>query len=129
MRRFAALQTCLGLLTAFVVAPFQHVHPEHGPGSDHDHAGLIHSHFYSVPVSHGNHSGRQFDDIDDDHRAVWSIDTYTVVMTVGIPPFIPSPASAALFAPSPSGQPVAIVEERGHDPPPIAHSIPRGPPA
>jgi hypothetical protein len=129
MRRFAALQTCLGLLTAFALAPFQHVHTGDGHGDDHDHAGLIHAHFYNLAAPHTNHPGRQFDDVDDDHRAAWQVDTFTVVMTVGVPPFIPSRAPAALFAPSPVAQPLTIIEERGHDPPPVSPSVPRGPPA
>src|SRR5215469_17764387 len=99
MRRLAALQTCLGLVTAFVLAPFQHVHTGGGPGADHDHAGVVHTHFYGVPGPQTQHTGRQFDDIDDDHRAVWSVDTFTVVMTVGIPPFIPIRYPAQLAAP------------------------------
>jgi hypothetical protein len=128
MRRFAALQTCLGLLAAFVVAPFQHVHTGDGPGADHDHAGLIHAHFYSLAAPSTHPTGRQFDD-DDDHRAVWLVDTFTLVMTAGIPPFVPSRAESLIFAPSPAAKPVAIVEERGHDPPVVARSSPRGPPA
>jgi hypothetical protein len=124
MRRFAALQTCVGLLTAFLLAPFQHVHT----GDGHDHAGLIHAHFYNIAAPLTKHTGRQFDDLDD-HRAVWQVDTFTLVMTAGIPPFIPSRAQASLFVPSPAFEPVAIVEECGHDPPSAGQPVPRAPPA
>jgi hypothetical protein len=119
----------LGLLTAFVLAPFQHVHTGDGPGADHDHAGLVHAHFYSLAAPQTKHEGRQFDDIDDDHGAVWSVDTLTLVMTSGIPPFIPSYAAALPFVPSPDFEPAAVVEECGHDPPPAHQLVPRAPPA
>jgi hypothetical protein len=125
--RFAALPTCVGLLTAFFFAPFQHIHTGYGSGADHDHAGLIHAHFYSIPAAPTKHPGRQFDD-DDDH-AVRLVNTFTLVMTAGIPPFMPSRAPAQLFAPSPALHPVAVIEERGHDPPSSGPLVPRAPPA
>jgi hypothetical protein len=124
--RFAALSTCVGLLTAFFFAPFQHIHTGYGPGADHHHAGLIHAHFYSIPAAPTKHQGRQFD--DDDH-AIRLVNTFTLVMTAGVPPFIPSRAPALLFAPSPALHPVAVVEERGHDPPSSGPLVPRAPPA
>ncbi|MBV9503669.1 MAG: hypothetical protein JO323_01550 [Acidobacteriia bacterium] len=125
MRRFAALQTCLGLLTAFALAPFQHVHTGDG---DHDHAGLVHAHFYGGPIPQTGHGGRHFDD-DDDHRAVWQVDAFTLVLTAGIAPFVPSRAPAILPIPSPTFEPVAVVEECGHDPPCADQIVPRAPPA
>src|SRR5579875_1168604 len=129
MRRFAALPTCVGLLTAFFFAPFEHVHTGHGAGADHDHAGLIHAHFYSIAAPLKRHKGPQFDDDDDDHGAVWSVNTFTLAIAPGIPLFLPTPASALLFAPSPAFEPVAVVEERGHDPPSAGPLVPRAPPA
>lgn len=128
MRRFAALPTCVALLTAFVLAPFQHIHTGYGHGADHDHAGLVHAHFYSIPAAPAKHTGRQFDD-DDDHGAIRLVNTFTLVVTAGVPPFIPSRAEALLFAPSPVFEPVAVVEERGHDPPSASPLVPRAPPA
>jgi hypothetical protein len=127
MLRFAALPTCVGLLTGFFLAPFQHVHSGHGPG-DLDHVVVMHAHFYAIPARQTKHTGRQVDD-DDDHEAVWAVNTFTLVMTAGIPPFILSRASALFFVPSPVVQPVALVEERGHDPPSFGQLVPRAPPA
>lgn len=131
MRCFAALQTCLALLLAFFVAPFQHVHT--GPDSDHGHAGLIHAHFYNV---HSNsvsgfveeHQGRQLVD-SDDHATARALDTFTLVLTTGLSPFIPSLGGVFPFVLSDTFQPVEVVEERGHDPPCLDRSIPRAPPA
>ncbi len=126
MRRLAALPAWVGLLTAFVMAPFQHVHT--GTGADHGHTGLIHAHFYNIAAPRTQHTGHQFDD-DDDHQAIWAVDTFTLVLTAGITPFIPSRGPALLFIPSPILRPVVMVEECGHDPPSADPLIPRAPPA
>ena len=130
MRLLTAIPTCVVLLQAFLLAPFQHVHTG---GADHDHAGFIHAHFNthveSLPASRTKHRGAELDDTDDDHAAVWSVDTFTLVVTAGFSPFIPSLEKVLLFVPSDSFQPVEIVEQRGHDPPCIDRSIPRAPPA
>jgi hypothetical protein len=133
MRCFAALQTSLGLLLAFFLAPFQHVHTGHGAGADHDHSGLIHAHFYthfdSVRAPRAERRGQEIDDADDDHATVKSLDTFTLVLTTGFAPFVPSLGEILLFVPSSTFQPVQLVEERGHDPPCVDRSIPRAPPA
>jgi hypothetical protein len=133
MRRFAAVQTCLTLLLAFLLAPFQHVHTGRGSGPEHDHAGLIHAHFYmhfeSVPASGAERHSQEIDDADDDHAAAWSLDTFTLVLTAGLSPFVLPQEPAPDFVPSETFQPVALVEERGHSPPPLDRSIPRAPPS
>ena len=133
MRCFAALQTCVALLLAFLLAPFQHVHTGHGSGPEHEHSGLIHAHFYthfnSVPASRAAHHGQEIDDTDDDHAAAWSLDTFTLVLTAGLSPFVLPQGSTVSFVPSETFQPVALVEERGHDPPSRDRSIPRAPPS
>jgi len=129
MRRIAALQTSLALLLAFVLAPFEHVHPGTQSGTDHDHSGTIHAHFYSVHRSGDERRGSQFVDSDDDHAAAWSLDTFTLVLTAGLAPFVPSRAVVVLFVPSATLEPVELVEQRGHDPPCVDRSIPRAPPS
>src|SRR6202040_1990940 len=42
MRCIAAVQTCVALLLAFLLAPFQHVHAAQASGTDHDHSAIIH---------------------------------------------------------------------------------------
>jgi hypothetical protein len=138
MRCLAALHTCLALLLAFVVAPFEHVHTG---GSDHDHDGLIHAHFYNVghPAEAqiaGHHAlaeeysgAKILDADDDDHAKAWSLDTFTLVLTAGLSPFIPLRGAILPFVLSETFEPVLIVEECGHDPPPAGPSIPRAPPS
>lgn len=132
MRCISALQTCLALLLAFFLAPFEHVHAGQQPGTDHDHAGTIHAHFYSVygtRGSAGEQRGPQLVDPDDDHAAAWSLDTFTLVLTAGLAPFVPSRGPVLLFVPSETFAPVEVVEECGHDPPCVDRSIPRAPPS
>ena len=128
MRCFAGLQTCFTLLLAFLLAPFQHVHTGTGAG-DHDHSELIHAHFHSFPASRGDHHGQELQDSDDDHAAAWSLDTFTLELTAGLAPFVPSRGLVLRFVPSVTFEPVEVVEECGHDPPCIDRSIPRAPPS
>jgi hypothetical protein len=126
MRFVTALQTCLALLLAFFVSPFQHVHP----GSDHDHSGTMHAHFYRIALASAQHQGLWLEDADDDdHDAVWSVDAFTLVPTAALTLFVPAHTAAECFLrPMPVAW-VDCVEERGHDPPQIDRSIPRAPPS
>ena len=119
MRRAAALETCLALLLALFSAPFQHVHAH----------GLVHSHFYPVAPTRAQHSGSLSIGSDDDHAEAVPLDTFTLVLTTGLAPFIPSLGPVLLFVPSESFQPVEVVEECGHDPPSFGRLIPRAPPS
>jgi len=126
MRFVTALQTCLALLLAFFVSPFQHVHP----GSDHDHSATMHSHFYRLTPTPAQHQGLWLEDADDDdHAAVWSVDSFTLVPASAQHFVVPALAADECFV---QPMPVAwvdVVEERGHDPPQIDRSIPRAPPS
>lgn len=131
-RYLTALQACLALLLALFAAPFQHVHTGHSSGSDHDHSGLLHSHFYhfyDAGRSGDGQGGLQFDDDDDDgHAAARSLDTFMLVLTGGFALFLPTRGPVLLFAPAGIFQPAEVVEECGHDPPLADRSIPRAPP-
>jgi hypothetical protein len=118
MRCAVALSTCLSLVPAFLLAPFQHVH-------EHEHSTTVHAHFYTARPS----TAPGITDDDDDHDIAQSVDTFTLVLTAGFAPFVPSVGPALLFVPSKTFEPVAVVEERGHDPPCIACRIPRAPPS
>jgi hypothetical protein len=129
MRCIVALQTCLALLLAFLLAPFQHVHAAQGSGTDHDHSTIIHAHFYETLPARVERDGPQVDDFDDDHATARSLDTFTLVITASLSPFVPSLGLALLFVPSETFHPVEVVEQRGHDPPCLDRSIPRAPPS
>jgi hypothetical protein len=124
MRRTVAVETGLALLLAFFFAPFQHVHA--------DHSGVVHSHFLNPHGPHaGSHSGGGIeieDDDDDDHAHASSIDTFTIVLPDGLRLSVPAQAPIAQDTLLESFVPVAVVEQRTHDPPPIDRSTPRAPP-
>jgi hypothetical protein len=129
MRSLFALQTSFSMLLAFVLAPFAHIHT--GTGPDHEHSGLIHSHFYPLHVpSHriAAGDGRTVIDDDDDHATVQPVDTFTLVLTAGFAPFVPARAIANPYEPSEISRPVEFIEERGNGPPSRSPSIPRAPP-
>ena len=127
IRCLTTIETCLALLMAFVVAPFQHVHP----GSDHDHGATIHAHFYRIGPRSDCRAGLQLQntDDDDDHDAVWSVDSFTLVLPPALAPFIPARALMQLFRPVVPVAWVDVVEECGHDPPETPGLIPRAPPS
>jgi hypothetical protein len=122
MRRVAALQTCLSLVLALCLAPFQHVH------EDHDHGVLVHAHPYAQARVHEDSRSAQMDDVDDHARAK-SLDTFTLAFAPSTAPFVmprgPVLEPVSLTAP----QPVEIVEACAHDPPDADLTISRGPPA
>src|ERR1700738_2546205 len=96
MRCTIALQTGLALVLAFFVSPFQHVHP----GSDHDHSATMHAHFYRIAQAQEQHNGPQLADADDDdHDAVWSVDSFTLVPAAALTLFVPSDVSVAFAVP------------------------------
>lgn len=127
MRRAAAIETTLALLLAFCLAPFQHVHT--GPDGDHAHSGEIHSHFFSPHVAAHPESGVHIEaDDDDDHAEAQLLDTFTLVLPHAVAVCLPSRAPAMAAAPAQTTAPIAVVEERAHDPPSLDNSSPRAPP-
>jgi hypothetical protein len=120
MRRLFALQCCLAFGTAFVLAPFQHVHAH----------GLIHSH---LSVHHHDHphldkpGEREIESSDEDHAT--SLDTFTLVLSPDVSPFILSRAPAVIQPPAETRASYELVEERGHGPHPSRNFFPRAPPA
>lgn len=122
MRRATALQTCVCLVLAFCLAPFQHVHV------DHDRGILVHAHPYAQSRSHENSGGARIDDVDD-HASVKSLDTFTLAFAPRIVPFVLAEGSVLEPVSLTALEPIDIVEACGHDPPDVDLSIPRGPPA
>jgi hypothetical protein len=119
MRRLFALHCCLAFVTAFLLAPFQHVHRD----------GVVHSHLYG----HHHHphvdkpGEREIESPDEDQAT--SLDTFTLVLTADFAPFIPSRAPALIPPPAETRASFELVEECGHDPPASRNSFPRAPPA
>lgn len=128
MRTALAVQVCLALIQSFFLAPVQHVHEtqEGDSAGGHEHSVLIHSHFsphLAVPVPG---SGPAI--TDNDGPEAWSLDTFTVVLPVGMHAIALSAAPDIVYAPQAIGGTAAEVDERAHDPPARGPSIPRAPP-
>jgi hypothetical protein len=121
MRRTVALQCCLAFVTAFILAPFQHVHRD----------GLVHSHLYAHHHDHDSHADkpgeREIESPDEDQAT--SLDTFTLVLAAHFAPFIPARAPAIVQPPAEARASFELVEGRGHDPPASRNSSPRAPPA
>jgi hypothetical protein len=122
MRRVAALQTCVSLVLALCLAPFQHLH------EDHDHGVLVHAHLYSQLRTQEHSDGPQIDDVDD-HSTVRSLDTFTLAFAPRLAPFVLTGGSVLEPVSLAAPEPVDVVEACAHDPPDVDLSISRGPPA
>jgi hypothetical protein len=132
MRRVIAVQACLTLLLALYMAPFQHVHlgvdDDHEEPEAHHHSNIVHSHQFIIFIPAGHDGGANVTAAEDDHRAI-SLDTYAAIQVpTPFPVFLPG-SPVILSSPAESYAPVEFVEVRGHDPPALASSAPRAPPA
>jgi hypothetical protein len=131
MRRVIAVQACLTLLMALYMAPFQHVHL--GVDDDHEeheahHPSIVHSHPFVIFIPAGHDGGATVTGADDDHHAI-SLDTYAAIQLSALSPVFLPGSPVILASPAESFTPVEFVEVRGHDPPALASSPPRAPPA
>jgi hypothetical protein len=130
MRFAVAVSTCCSLLTAFCLAPFQHVHSHDG------HVSEIHTHFYAVAAPsdalrdnlHDDPPGAHFDDADD-HALATSLDTFTLEYASLLPPFALTRAQAVDPIWTVFSVPCPPAEACAHDPPAVSPSIPRAPPS
>ena len=70
----------LAFVTAFALAPFQHIHRDEVSGGHHTHAPLIHSHLYPHSQHHVDKPGEQEIESSDEDGAS-SLDSFTLVLT------------------------------------------------
>lgn len=90
----------------------------------------MHAHFSHAAAPETHDHGPELEAADDDdHAAIWSVDSFTLVANDGLAPFIPSEVAAELPVALVPVAWVDVVEERGHDPPLTDRSIPRAPPS
>jgi hypothetical protein len=132
MRRVAIYPALLALLLAFFMAPYQHVHPaqgherETGRGDDWP---TVHVHPYAISLPVESHSGNPVGVSHIGHDA-WFLDSFTVsTYQATSVPFVQTESPIKPFVLPKSPVAVEIVETRGHDPPQLALSVPRSPPA
>lgn len=119
MRRAISPLTCLAVLTAYFLAPFQHVH------ADPEHGSFVHAHFYGMV--HADPPGVHFDDADD-HTLARPLDTFTPGLVASLAPFILPLVHVVQADNSARPAPVTGVEACAHDPPSADRSNPRAPP-
>lgn len=129
MRPAFAIQVCLALFQSFLLAPVQHVHetPDADLANGHEHSVVIHSHFSPHVATPLRGGGAAISDYDGPEA--WPLNTFTLVLPMGMHAVIPSPASDAIYTPQAIAGAVVAVDERTHDPPALSLSIPRAPPA
>ena len=140
MRRVIALEGCFALLVALFLAPYQHVHEGQcdGRGSKgfFDNSTVVHAHPFFLShvhadvfsVSHQKDDRTSMEEPSEEHASWWlnnsSLVLHGAILPVVLPKSVEVPAlTAAAFSS------IAIVDERGHGPPPLDCSVPRAPPA
>jgi len=140
MRRVIALQGCLAVIFAFFLAPYQHVHEGQcdGRGSNgfYDDSTVVHAHPFFLShvhadvfsVSHNKDGRTSMEEPSEEHASWWlnnsSLILSGAILLVVLPKSLEVPALTAASFSS-----ITIVDERGHDPPPLDCSVPRAPPA
>jgi hypothetical protein len=140
MRRVIALQGCLALVFAFFLAPYQHVHEGQcdGRGSNgfYDDSTVVHAHPFLFShvhadvfsVLHKNDDRTSVGEPSEEHASWWLNNSSLILNGAILPVVLPKSVNVpALTVASFSG--VTIIDERGHDPPPMDCSVPRAPPA
>ncbi|MGH9646033.1 MAG: hypothetical protein ACRD4E_04380 [Bryobacteraceae bacterium] len=133
MRCVTAVPTCLALLVAFFLAPFQHIHPDHVDGG-HEHSAIIHTHLFiplpsdSGPSTFTRPGGVRLIAPEDEEQA-FSVNTFTSVAPVVVSLLFNLPSPTAVFVQAETFGQVEFIEERGHDPPFATSAIPRAPPS
>jgi len=129
MRRLTTLPACIALLQAFIMAPFQHVHPGSGHDEHHHHheSTVVHAHFFAVSVPAAPRSDPSFDHTHKGHASI-SLDTYRTLPQVAHLPLFQPELTAHVFAVAESAVPIEVIEPCGHDPPCVENTVPRAPP-
>jgi hypothetical protein len=129
MRRLTLLPACLALLEAFIMAPYQHVHPKtgHEERGDQHESTVVHAHFFAVSVPISPNSEPVLDHAHKDHTSV-SLDTFRTFPQSAPLLFFQPELPVRVFVPTESAVRVEIIEPCGHDPPCVENTVPRAPP-
>jgi hypothetical protein len=128
--RLVGFGTCLAMVWALLMGPFQHVHERHDAhhGSEgHDELPLVHTHPYGISFSAGPDGQRRIQDSHGSHAA-WSLDTFTVILDAPQFLFLPTESKVRSAVPAESFFTAELTEARSHDPPTLSHLFPRAPP-
>jgi hypothetical protein len=140
MRRLTALQACMAMVFAFFMAPYQHVHSGQcdGRGSRgvFENSTVVHAHPFVfshvhtdvASLPHGSSDGTRVEESSDEHASWWLNNSSLVLHSALLLFALPKSADIPWLT-ADSFSVITIVEERGHDPPPLDCSVPRAPPA
>jgi hypothetical protein len=128
--RLALIPASLGLLQAFFMAPYQHVHlgRSHEKHEDNNEsAAIVHAHPYavSVPISRNDRPA-----VGHSHKphASIALDTFTTLAQGVLFLFFPPASPVPIVAAAKSVVWVELTEPCAHDPPCLENSVPRAPP-
>ena len=133
MRRSIAGHTTLAVLLAFITAPFLHFHAagtnEHDGG--HEHEATVHAHVADADSAADEHGDHDAEFSGDGHDArplgVFAVlPSNTSLLTL---PFLTAERTYVAPAQVSVERPTLQSAPRTHDPPLLAPSIPRAPPA
>lgn len=140
VRRFLALQGCLALLLALFLAPYQHVHSGQcdgrGSGGFFENSTVVHAHPFLFShvhadlfsLRHGTNDGARVEESSDEHAAWW-LNSSSLLLHGAILLFVVPQSTAIAAQTDASFTTLEVVDEQGHDPPPLDCSVPRAPPA
>jgi len=130
VRHFFSLLACLALLFGFVAEPHQHLHvvANHEGHLDLGNSAIVHVHPYALTAPPREVS-RPHRGVSSQGHAAWSLDSFAA-MSHAVPCLFFAPESSLLVFASPALRiGVDAVQPCGHDPPDLAFSVPRAPPA
>lgn len=137
MRRVITSQVCLALLIAFLFAPYLHLHDavqhSHDANGVHDHSPVVHTHpvVSTNPSRHHNGDGIGIleKEIEAAHEAA-SLTTFRFTQKAPTAlSFVPVQDNLLLDTPGQGSFLPRSLVNRTHDPPLLAHSASRAPPA
>ena len=134
MRRFISSLAVLSVLGASLISPYLHLHKSAQHGHDdsglHEHSALVHAHISDLPISTSIGNSEAVTTQEDEHDAESFASFYlTRQVTYAVHPV---DLTQRTVFPECSLQAFSFVNQyapRTHDPPLLAVSVPRAPPA
>ena len=137
MRRVVSSQVCFAFLIAFLFAPHFHLHEavqhSHDARGLHDHSPVVHTHLVVSTHSTRHHNGDGIGILEEEIEATHEAAFLTRFSFTQKAPTALSFAlvldNFLLYAREQSSFVLKSLENRMHDPPLLAHSAPRAPPA
>ena len=130
VRHFFSPLACLALLFGFVAEPHQHLHvvASHEGHAELGNSAIVHAHPHAVTAP-PKEDNRVQGGVSRRGHAAWSLDSFAAMPHAVSCLFFGPESSLLVFAPPVIRTGVEVVQPCGHDPPDLAFSVPRAPPA